>query len=71
MDKVPGVQSMALMVSLLLGVAPGNDERWINALVLRPADIILNYPTFLFMAAAAAAGRGDPIADGHDLLNGR
>jgi hypothetical protein len=67
--RVLAVQFVAPIVRLL-GAAPGNFGRGIDALLLRLADIILAVATHLLMGPSASS-RDGVISDGHDLLSGR
>jgi ABC-type dipeptide/oligopeptide/nickel transport system permease subunit len=50
-------QSVAVTVGVLLGLLAGYYGRWIDALVMRLADITLAFPTLLLLIAVAAAVR--------------
>ena len=50
-------QSVAVTVGVLMGLLAGYYGRWIDALVMRLADITLAFPTFLLLIAVAAAVR--------------
>jgi len=50
-------QFVAVTVGLLLGLLAGYYGRWIDALVMRLADITLAFPTLLLLIAVAAAVR--------------
>ncbi|HEY0351519.1 MAG TPA: ABC transporter permease subunit, partial [Gemmatimonadales bacterium] len=48
-------QSVAVTLGVLLGLIAGYYGRWIDALVMRLADITLAFPTLLLLIAVAAA----------------
>jgi ABC-type dipeptide/oligopeptide/nickel transport system permease subunit len=48
-------QSVAVSVGVLLGLVAGYYGRWVDALVMRLADITLAFPTLLLLIAVAAA----------------
>jgi ABC-type dipeptide/oligopeptide/nickel transport system permease subunit len=48
-------QSVSVTVGVLLGLLAGYYGRWIDALVMRLADITLAFPTLLLLIAVAAA----------------
>jgi ABC-type dipeptide/oligopeptide/nickel transport system permease subunit len=48
-------QSVAVTLGVLLGLVAGYYGRWIDALVMRLADITLAFPTLLLLVAIAAA----------------
>ena len=50
-------QSVAVTVGVLLGLLAGYYGRWVDALVMRLADITLAFPTLLLLIAVAAAVR--------------
>jgi len=50
-------QSVAVTVGVLMGLLAGYYGRWIDALVMRLADITLAFPTLLLLIAVAAAVR--------------
>jgi ABC-type dipeptide/oligopeptide/nickel transport system permease subunit len=54
-----GVISQAVAVSLgvLLGLVAGYYQRWVDAVVMRLADVTLAFPTLLLLIAVAAAVR--------------
>jgi peptide/nickel transport system permease protein len=48
-------QSVAATIGIVLGLAAGYYGRWVDALVMRLADITLAFPTLLLLIAVAAA----------------
>ncbi|MGH7509647.1 MAG: ABC transporter permease [Gemmatimonadales bacterium] len=50
-------QSVAVTLGVLLGLVAGYYGRWVDALVMRLADITLAFPTLLLLIAVAAAVR--------------
>jgi ABC-type dipeptide/oligopeptide/nickel transport system permease subunit len=48
-------QSVAVSVGVLLGLVAGYYGRWVDALVMRLADVTLAFPTLLLLIAVAAA----------------
>ena len=48
-------QSVAVTLGVLLGLVAGYYGRWVDALVMRLADITLAFPTLLLLVAIAAA----------------
>jgi ABC-type dipeptide/oligopeptide/nickel transport system permease subunit len=50
-------QSVAVTLGVALGLAAGYYGRWVDALVMRLADITLAFPTLLLLIAVAAAVR--------------
>lgn len=50
-------QSVSVTVGVLLGLLAGYYGRWVDALVMRLADITLAFPTLLLLIAVAAAVR--------------
>jgi ABC-type dipeptide/oligopeptide/nickel transport system permease subunit len=48
-------QSVAVTLGVLLGVLSGYYGRWVDALIMRLADITLAFPTLLLLIAVAAA----------------
>jgi ABC-type dipeptide/oligopeptide/nickel transport system permease subunit len=48
-------QSVAVTLGVLLGLVAGYYGRWVDALVMRLADITLAFPTLLLLIAVAAA----------------
>jgi len=50
-------QSVSVTVGVLLGLIAGYYGRWVDALVMRLADITLAFPTLLLLIAVAAAVR--------------
>jgi ABC-type dipeptide/oligopeptide/nickel transport system permease subunit len=48
-------QSVAVTIGVLLGLVAGFYGRWVDALVMRLADITLAFPTLLLLIAVAAA----------------
>jgi ABC-type dipeptide/oligopeptide/nickel transport system permease subunit len=50
-------QSIALALGLLLGLAAGYRGRWVDAVVMRLADVTLAFPPLLLLVAVAAAVR--------------
>jgi ABC-type dipeptide/oligopeptide/nickel transport system permease subunit len=50
-------QAIALGLGLVLGLAAGYRGRWIDALVMRLADVTLAFPPLLLLVAVAAAVR--------------
>jgi ABC-type dipeptide/oligopeptide/nickel transport system permease subunit len=50
-------QSVAVTLGVLLGLIAGYYGRWVDALVMRLADITLAFPTLLLLIAVAAAVR--------------
>lgn len=50
-------QSVALALGLTLGLVAGYYGRWVDALVMRLADVTLAFPTLLLLIAVAAAVR--------------
>jgi ABC-type dipeptide/oligopeptide/nickel transport system permease subunit len=48
-------QSVAVTLGVLLGLVSGYYGRWVDALVMRLADITLAFPTLLLLIAVAAA----------------
>src|SRR6185436_15664473 len=50
-------QSVAVTVGVLLGLVAGYYGRWVDAVVMRLADITLAFPTLLLLIAVAAAVR--------------
>jgi len=50
-------QSIALALGLLLGLAAGYRGRWMDATVMRLADVTLAFPPLLLLVAVAAAVR--------------
>jgi ABC-type dipeptide/oligopeptide/nickel transport system permease subunit len=48
-------QSVAATIGIILGLVAGYYGRWIDALVMRLADITLAFPTLLLLIAVAAA----------------
>src|SRR3954466_11776910 len=48
-------QSVSVTLGVLLGLLAGYYGRWVNALVMRLADITLAFPTLLLLIAVAAA----------------
>lgn len=48
-------QSVAVSLGVLLGLLAGYYGRWVDALVMRMADITLAFPTLLLLIAVAAA----------------
>jgi peptide/nickel transport system permease protein len=48
-------QSVSVTVGVLLGLVAGYYGRWVDALVMRLADITLAFPTLLLLIAVAAA----------------
>lgn len=48
-------QSVSVSVGLLLGLIAGYYGRWVDAVVMRLADITLAFPTLLLLIAVAAA----------------
>jgi ABC-type dipeptide/oligopeptide/nickel transport system permease subunit len=48
-------QSVAATIGILLGLIAGYYGRWVDALVMRLADITLAFPTLLLLIAVAAA----------------
>jgi ABC-type dipeptide/oligopeptide/nickel transport system permease subunit len=48
-------QSVAVTIGILLGLLAGYYGRWVDALVMRLADITLAFPTLLLLIAVAAA----------------
>src|SRR4051812_22317241 len=48
-------QSVSVTVGVLLGLLAGYYGRWVDALVMRLADITLAFPTLLLLIAVAAA----------------
>lgn len=48
-------QSVAVTLGVLLGVLAGYYGRWVDALIMRLADITLAFPTLLLLIAVAAA----------------
>src|SRR5438046_341165 len=71
-------QVIALAAGLALGLTAGFYGRWVDAVVMRVADVTLAFPSLLLLIAVAAAGRpslpvlciswGAMIAEGRDLL---
>jgi ABC-type dipeptide/oligopeptide/nickel transport system permease subunit len=50
-------QSVAVSIGVLMGLLAGYYGRWVDALVMRLADITLAFPTLLLLIAVAAAVR--------------
>ena len=50
-------QGVAVTLGVLLGLAAGYYGRWVDALVMRLADVTLAFPTLLLLIAVAAAVR--------------
>jgi ABC-type dipeptide/oligopeptide/nickel transport system permease subunit len=50
-------QSVAVTVGVLLGLLAGYYGRWVDAVVMRLADVTLAFPTLLLLIAVAAAVR--------------
>lgn len=50
-------QSVAVLLGVTLGLLAGYYQRWVDALVMRLADITLAFPTLLLLIAVAAAVR--------------
>lgn len=50
-------QSVAVLLGVALGLLAGYYQRWVDALVMRLADITLAFPTLLLLIAVAAAVR--------------
>jgi ABC-type dipeptide/oligopeptide/nickel transport system permease subunit len=50
-----GSQAVALAVGLALGLVAGYYGRWIDAVVMRAADVTLAFPSLLLLIAIAAA----------------
>src|SRR5919106_198528 len=50
-------QSVAVFLGVLLGLVAGYYVRWVDALVMRLADVTLAFPTLLLLIAVAAAVR--------------
>ncbi|HEX3276847.1 MAG TPA: ABC transporter permease [Gemmatimonadales bacterium] len=50
-------QTVSVVVGVLLGLAAGYYGRWVDALVMRLADVTLAFPTLLLLIAVAAAVR--------------
>jgi ABC-type dipeptide/oligopeptide/nickel transport system permease subunit len=48
-------QSVAVLLGVTLGLLAGYYQRWVDALVMRLADITLAFPTLLLLIAVAAA----------------
>src|SRR3954467_13631902 len=48
-------QSVSVTIGILLGLLAGYYGRWVDALVMRLADITLAFPTLLLLIAVAAA----------------
>jgi len=50
-------QSVAVILGVLLGLLAGYYGRWVDAVVMRLADVTLAFPTLLLLVAVAAAVR--------------
>jgi ABC-type dipeptide/oligopeptide/nickel transport system permease subunit len=50
-------QSVAVSLGVLLGLVAGYYQRWVDATVMRLADVTLAFPTLLLLIAVAAAVR--------------
>jgi len=50
-------QSVAVVLGVLLGLLAGYYGRWVDAVVMRLADVTLAFPTLLLLVAVAAAVR--------------
>lgn len=50
-------QSVAVTLGVLLGLVAGYYQRWVDAVVMRLADVTLAFPTLLLLIAVAAAVR--------------
>jgi ABC-type dipeptide/oligopeptide/nickel transport system permease subunit len=50
-------QSVAVLLGVTLGLLAGYYQRWVDAVVMRLADITLAFPTLLLLIAVAAAVR--------------
>lgn len=50
-------QGVALLIGVTLGLMSGYYGRWVDALIMRAADITLAFPTLLLLIAVAAAVR--------------
>jgi ABC-type dipeptide/oligopeptide/nickel transport system permease subunit len=50
-------QTVAVLLGVTLGLVAGYYQRWVDALVMRLADITLAFPTLLLLIAVAAAVR--------------
>ncbi|HEX6644708.1 MAG TPA: ABC transporter permease [Gemmatimonadales bacterium] len=50
-------QTVAVLLGVTLGLLAGYYQRWVDALVMRLADITLAFPTLLLLIAVAAAVR--------------
>ena len=50
-------QSVALVLGVTLGLVAGYYGRWVDALIMRLADVTLAFPTLLLLIAVAAAVR--------------
>ncbi len=50
-------QSVAVTLGVLLGLVAGYYQRWVDATVMRLADVTLAFPTLLLLIAIAAAVR--------------
>jgi peptide/nickel transport system permease protein len=50
-------QSVAVSIGVMMGLVAGYYGRWVDALVMRLADITLAFPTLLLLIAVAAAVR--------------
>jgi ABC-type dipeptide/oligopeptide/nickel transport system permease subunit len=50
-------QSVAVVLGVLLGLVAGYYGRWVDALVMRLADVTLAFPTLLLLIAVSAAVR--------------
>ncbi|MGH7519562.1 MAG: hypothetical protein ACREOC_19180 [Gemmatimonadales bacterium] len=48
---------MAVTLGVLLGLVAGYCQRWVDATVMRLADVTLAFPTLLLLIAIAAAVR--------------
>jgi ABC-type dipeptide/oligopeptide/nickel transport system permease subunit len=48
-------QSVAVILGVLLGLLAGYYGRWVDAVVMRLADVTLAFPTLLLLVAVAAA----------------